>query len=465
MAWKTKFNFKILVFCLFGISSLLFPITSYAYTNPTLVRILNYYQDSDGRITFKWQQDYAGCAASGFDCSVGVGLSNLDFPFNGGDGFYNTDGDFGSSLVFTNFVTECNEVSMIDRICVSHPRALLNRNNNGYLASNNAGLLYSDVASYVNSGGQMHTILGGIFRFKLSATNHISFGDSELPYIAPPPSKTPVLIVPGLLGTEMKKNSELLWADIDRMFSSPSDSFLDYLNFNRENSPLDSAIYVSDMVHSQTFLGFNIFNYTDGLITEFQNQGYVENQTLFTFPYDWRYGVSGKYADGKTNSDLLAQKIYDILQQTGSDKVDVVAHSQGGLIVKKYVVDHVAGNHLGKVVFVGVPNTGAPFAIKVLLEGDHFGIPWLSENEIKKISENMPAAYDLLPSQQYYNSKGSFVKVIDEGQIGDLNNVYTDKDLTYSEFAGFITNDHGLNSIALTGAQALHANAFDNFDS
>jgi len=34
--------------------------------------------------------------------------------------------------------------------------------------------------------------------------------------------------------------------------------------------------------------------------------------------------VSGKFADGTTNVDLLATKIQDILQQTGSDKVDIV---------------------------------------------------------------------------------------------------------------------------------------------
>jgi triacylglycerol esterase/lipase EstA (alpha/beta hydrolase family) len=41
----------------------------------------------------------------------------------------------------------------------------------------------------------------------------------------------------------------------------------------------------------------------------------------------------------------LAKKIQDIMAQTGSDKVDVVAHSMGGLIVKKYVMDNPTTNH------------------------------------------------------------------------------------------------------------------------
>ena len=74
---------SLVVFLFFG-----FPRFSYAINNPTLVRILNYYADSDGRITFKWQQDYAGCIASGFDCSGGIQLSTNQFPTNWGKGFY-----------------------------------------------------------------------------------------------------------------------------------------------------------------------------------------------------------------------------------------------------------------------------------------------------------------------------------------------------------------------------------------
>src|SRR3989344_8910166 len=47
------------------------------------------------------------------------------------------------------------------------------------------------------------------------------------------PNKTPVLIVPGLVGTEIKKESQLLWPNIDRMSIDLNDSFLDDLQFNK----------------------------------------------------------------------------------------------------------------------------------------------------------------------------------------------------------------------------------------
>ena len=272
-------------------------------------------------------------------------------------------------------------------------------------------------------------------------------------------SKTPVLFVPGLMGTNVKEGNELLWADLDKMFNNIGDSFMDDLQFKNDLSPKVNGLIPSDVIRElETALGLVNFDYTKSLINEFKNQGYVENQDLFTFPYDWRYGVSGKYADGTTNSDLLAKKIQDIMAQTGSAKVDVVAHSLGGLIVKQYVINHPTDNYIGKAVFVGVPNTGSVKAAKALLEGDNFGIPWLADSEIKKISANMPAAYDLLPSQQYYDNAGSYIETIDQTQ-GDG----VEKYLNHQESVNFLEGQ-GLNQLAINGAENLHTASFDNFD-
>ena len=276
-------------------------------------------------------------------------------------------------------------------------------------------------------------------------------------------SKTPVLIVPGLIGTDLKDGDNVLWMDPQRLLSSISDNFIDPLQFKVDLTPLNSGLTVGEVISSKTFdIGFGevvVLNYMASLVDELKSQGYIENETLFTFPYDWRYGVTGEYADGKTNTDLLEEKIAAILQQTGASKVDIIAHSMGGLITKKYVVDNLASHNIGKAVFVGVPNTGAPKSVKTLLEGDNLGSLFVSQGEIKKISQNMPAIYDLLPSQQYYNTKGSYVRVIDQGFINA-----TVKDLTYSETKTFLTDDNNLNTTAVTNADNLHTTTFDNFD-
>ncbi len=283
--------------------------------------------------------------------------------------------------------------------------------------------------------------------------------------------KIPVLIVPGIAGTEMRDGNGLLWPNIDRMFLDAGDNFLDPLIFNQNLTPSDSNIFASDVIKTGELFGATVYNYTDKLINEFAGKGYVENQNLFTFPYDWRYGVSGKNANDKTNSDLLGEKISQILAQTGANKVDVIAHSMGGLIAKKYVADVAASassgepSKVGKAVFVGVPNTGAPKAVKALIQGDNFGISFgpigLSDSEMKKLSENMPAVYDLLPSQKYYDIAGSFVS-----QVNYISNP-TDpwqKDLNYQEFENYLIQEKKLNQLGLDNAQALHSQTFDDFD-
>jgi triacylglycerol esterase/lipase EstA (alpha/beta hydrolase family) len=271
--------------------------------------------------------------------------------------------------------------------------------------------------------------------------------------------RTPILIVPGVMGTEMKKGDELLWPNITGMLTSLSDSFMDPLALSTNLTPLDNSIYTNSIIKKVPF-----FDYTNELINEFAGQGYIEGQTLFTFPYDWRYGISGKNLDGKTNPDLLKEKIQQILTQTGASEVDVVAHSMGGLIVKKYAMDNSVTNKIGKAVFVGVPNTGAPKALKMLLQGDNMDVLGLNDQELKKISQNMPSVYDLLPSQQYYNAKGSYIQTIDQTKCFEDYTIPCEvKNLNYQESKSFLINA-GTNSTALNNADILHAQAYDDFD-
>ena len=275
------------------------------------------------------------------------------------------------------------------------------------------------------------------------------------------PVKTPVLIVPGILGTDINKGSEKLWLDLEHNFTDVGDQFMDPLQLNADLTPSDTSLSLGDVIRVATMTPATLVNYdyTDGLIKEFKNQGYVEGADLFTFPYDWRYGVSGVFSNGQTNVDLLRQKIADIMAQTGSSKVDIVAHSTGGLLVKKGVADHPSDHHIGKAVFVGVPNAGAPKAAKVLLSGDSFGVPWLADSEMQKIAKNLPVAYDLLPSLQYVTTKGSYVKIVDQGLLGSSS-----RDLDFGQTTDFLLTDHQLNTLTSNGSQALHTASFDNFD-
>lgn len=270
------------------------------------------------------------------------------------------------------------------------------------------------------------------------------------------PVKTPIIIIPGVLGNDIYDGDQKLWADLGQLLGI-GDSFMDPLGFKYDLTPLVGHLRLGELL-KEPFPGKHFY---DLLAEELLQQGYTEGQDLFTFPYDWRYGVSGKNANGEyVNEKALAEKIQAVRDSTGSNKVDVVAHSTGGLLVKQYVKNHPQTHGIGKAVFVGVPNTGAPKAVKVLLSGDNFGIPWLADEEMRKISQNLPVLYDLAPSRTYVDRKGSFFKTIDQKLLA--KDVVTQHG--YDGAWDVIVNDRGANGAALAGAEQVHTALFDDYD-
>jgi triacylglycerol lipase len=108
-------------------------------------------------------------------------------------------------------------------------------------------------------------------------------------------------------------------------------------------------------------------------IAQFESAGYSSNE-LYAFQYDWS-------ASNKTSAQQLATYVSQVRARTGSDKVDIVNHSMGGLVTRWYVselggaayVKHVASlagaNHGTTGALAGlhdllvVPGDGAGFVV------------------------------------------------------------------------------------------------------
>ncbi|MDE1970884.1 MAG: alpha/beta fold hydrolase [Patescibacteria group bacterium] len=208
------------------------------------------------------------------------------------------------------------------------------------------------------------------------------------------PLKEPVIIVPGIAGSELYNGDDLIWADLTQMLFSASDQFMtDNLALDSQGKSLKS-IEAKDVIESilnVPLLSVNIFkNLHDDLVTN----NYTLGQDLFLFPYDWRLNLD-------VTEDALAEKINDVLTQTGADKVTIIAHSMGGLLVKDYIRHH-GGAEIDKLIFVGTPHLGAPEAGRIMLYGDTMGIPWLNPARVQEITAYSPATYELLPSSAYF---------------------------------------------------------------
>lgn len=95
----------------------------------------------------------------------------------------------------------------------------------------------------------------------------------------------------------------------------------------------------------------------ENLINTLLANGYVEGQTLFRFPYNWRNS-------NVITAQLLSEKIEGIKDICSCSHVDVVAHSMGGLVAAEYVRNS-DGKSVDQVFFLGSPMSGAPKAYKM----------------------------------------------------------------------------------------------------
>jgi hypothetical protein len=205
-------------------------------------------------------------------------------------------------------------------------------------------------------------------------------------------TRNPVLIIPGIMGSYLERASDgkELWPNIGEMITSPSDSFMDELKMD-ENGISENNINTGDIIRKAA-----ISDVYDGLIKELEGAGYIEGTNLFVLPYDWRQDIA-------ISADVtLKNKIEQLKNITG--KVDVVAHSMGGLLLKKYIYDFGSGS-IGKFIDLATPHLGSPKISKVLLFGDDLGITLgflgANQNTVKNISRNMMSNYELLPSIKY----------------------------------------------------------------
>ncbi len=93
----------------------------------------------------------------------------------------------------------------------------------------------------------------------------------------------------------------------------------------------------------------------DNLIDTFEANGYVQDKTLFTLPYDWE-------EPNEVTASLLAQKIQSVKQTCGCSHVDLIAHSMGGLVALQYIEGSNYQNDVDQLFLVATPLMGAPKA-------------------------------------------------------------------------------------------------------
>ncbi len=222
--------------------------------------------------------------------------------------------------------------------------------------------------------------------------------------------RVPVILIPGLLGSRLARadNGVELWPGSTRKLLTS-----DYEDLALRIDP-DTLEPIDDgLVASGLFDGAVGKDFYRRIVRELREAGgyrlmrpghpvVQQKARLYVFAYDWRQ-----------DNVKSAQKLDELIEQIRKDyndpalRVDVIAHSMGGLIVRYYerygTADVLGGNSfpvtglglskLRRVALLGTPNQGTVTAVHKFLNGYRVGFSALPTEGVA----TMPSTFQLFP--------------------------------------------------------------------
>ena len=226
--------------------------------------------------------------------------------------------------------------------------------------------------------------------------------------------KPPVIVIPGLLGSELinQHSKEKVWFSLRR--SKDDDLRLpisaSFAN-NRDNLvPGDIVKEIKFFITRRDFYGKALENLekTGGYVRgSIEDPGQTLKDKYFVFPYDWR-------RDNVETGHLLFRKMRALKNKTGEKniKFEILAHSMGGLIARYAAMygsrdipprlrpNWSGARHISSIHMFGTPNRGSADSLQALLEGygavRGVNLPFVQDLEPLEIL-TMPSTFQLLP--------------------------------------------------------------------
>jgi pimeloyl-ACP methyl ester carboxylesterase len=312
-----------------------------------------------------------------------------------------------------------------------------------------------------------------------SGTVHPRFDDVTI-RSEPSTSKRPVVIIPGIMGSELDRtdNNDLVWLDTLSLVE-PNDSFLFPLLLKEDGAMPDanSRCAASKQICTTNFdcvfpdfcaaggttispngplnIPFVYTAYND-LANFLRGNGYTGGTNLFTVGYDWRLDL---IAEAQGFHERLFGE--NGLFPNPTDKVDIIAHSMGGLLLRAYLKLYPDDQRIVNAIYLGTPQRGAPLAYAKLIGAaslvDKFDgqIFLLNLDTETFLTQNFPTAYALLPRDKFVliNSsngiafeplKTSFARLSNPMLVDKANDLHT---------SGLAGPDRVLRSFGINGTQ------------
>ena len=198
------------------------------------------------------------------------------------------------------------------------------------------------------------------------------------------------------------------------------------LNMKRKDKQVCKTKYPLLLVHGIFFRDFEKLNYWGRIPDELIKNG----ATIF-------YGNHSSSLSVKDSAEELATRIKEIIKETNCEKVNVIAHSKGGLDTRYAIANLGMDNYIASLTMINTPNHGCTFADYLLnkaptvlkdklADGYNFtlkklgdkepdfiaGVTDLTSSVVEKLNEKMPAS-----PKVHYKAYGSVLKKATGGRF------------------------------------------------
>ena len=238
------------------------------------------------------------------------------------------------------------------------------------------------------------------------------------------PVRQPVVLIHGVAGSVLKTSGRSIWpslstSDVEalHLVNGPGDT--EAVDVVRSYAGSDAyGPFIDHMVDSQGYVEFAMQEDRSRLTNSYMSTlTNTAKPDLFLFPYDWR-------RSNASHAPVLHAYLQNISNLHGGAKVNLVVHSMGGLVMRRYVLDY-GTDLIGRVVTVASPLWGAPESAYRMLTGLFFplrAIDLFNSSAMKESVLSMPGVHELNPSPRYYETWG-FPVFTEEGLDYDENGI------------------------------------------
>ncbi len=283
------------------------------------------------------------------------------------------------------------------------------------------------------------------------------------PIEEPPTGASSVLFLPGIMGSRLYEDGNFcdkgeaqyqLWFSSNECYQMR----LTTKFTGQSNNPIYTKPGAAGIL-DETF-GLNIYKSFISDLKDWKDEDIIDDYTVV--PYDWRAELDNVLKSGtrdETGNIFAGEKttiyegnLYNLIKELADNskngKVTVVAHSNGGLVIKQLISNLKNTNDplldvIDNVILVAVPQLGAPNAAIGILHGEDLD-PVMSQAVTRKLMNTMPFSHHLLPVTGYFDTVDTPVIAIEPGEATDLwINTYGGSISTQDDLQNFLSFDSG----------------------